>query len=100
MADFAYVREALRLRVVEYLQKPVRYQELVTCFRRLYAQWDEPFGEDAPPMEPFAGYHQEIVRSVRQYIGTHWNTASLEVTAAVRAPFATGKYSTFFSFCS
>ncbi|MCI8664097.1 MAG: response regulator [Hungatella sp.] len=83
-AEFEYAQTALRYGVKEYLLKPVKYEEAVKTFQNICEMLDQKTGVKKSS-EPFAGYYDQIVSQVTEYLQTHYRDASLEDAAAVVA---------------
>ena len=67
--DFEYIRQAMRSGVIEYLVKPVRYDQIVSTFMKVHRILSKA---DTPPDKLSNAsdneYHQQIVRYVRSYV--------------------------------
>lgn len=81
-AEFEYAQTALRCGVKEYLLKPVKYEDAVKTFQRIRDLLDQKAGVKKID-EPFAGYYDQIVDQVTEYLRGHYRSASLEEAAAV-----------------
>lgn len=92
--EFAYAQQALRLGAREYLLKPVRASDILSCLNRLV---DETFGreESTLPEEEFQS--NQIVKRAVEYITEHYmeNITSSEVSEAVGS--SAGYLSTLFT---
>ncbi len=80
--DFEYVRQAMRCGVRAYLEKPVRYPDLIDTFTRLRAEWPRETDEPEDAAEPYRGYYAEIIGRLERYIEAQPDTATLEGAAA------------------
>lgn len=76
--DYHYMRAAIRNNVVDYLLKPVSYEDLVNCFTQIREMLDEtnPVPEEQHP----SSYYDEILRRVDTYMLE--NIRSCTLTAA------------------
>lgn len=81
-AEFEYAQTALRCGVKEYLLKPVKYEDAIKTFENICEILDQKRGI-RKSSEPFAGYYDQIVSQVSEYLHTHYRDASLEEAAAV-----------------
>lgn len=81
--DFEYIRQAMRSGVIEYLVKPVRYDQIVSTFMKVHRILSKA---DTPPDKLSNAsdneYHQQIVHYVRSYVESSPATATLEGAAA------------------
>ena len=81
--DFEYIRQAMRSGVIEYLVKPVRYDQIVSTFMKAYQILSKA---DTPPDKLSNAsdneHHRQIVRYVRSYVESNLATATLEGAAA------------------
>lgn len=76
-AEFEYARTAIRFGVKEYILKPVKYEDIIKIFTEIKENLDLVKGVKAID-EPFAGYYDQIVDQVTEYLQEHYKDASLE----------------------
>jgi YesN/AraC family two-component response regulator len=80
--DYEYMRAAIHYGISDYLLKPIRYDELVTCFEKIRIQLDEKNIVDVAKPKT---YYNEIIQRVEEYLLHNYQNASLEGAAeAVR----------------
>lgn len=70
-----YFQSAIRLGVVDYLIKPVRYDQLLECFERVKAKLDQRYAAQVPVSR---GYYDQIIEKVKKYLYENYRHASLE----------------------
>lgn len=75
-AEFEYAREAIRYGVREYILKPVKYENIISVFTEIKKTLDEQSGVKKID-EPFAGYYDQIVLQVSDYLKENYRNASL-----------------------
>jgi two-component system, response regulator YesN len=76
--NFNYLREAIQNSVKDYLLKPVKYEELVTCFEKIRIELDaERQATDEMPKT----YYDRILDDVKRYLREHYQDATLEKAA-------------------
>lgn len=93
-ADFEYARKAMRYGVREYILKPVKYENIVEVFKHIQESLDQARGVKKID-EPFAGYYDQIVDQVVEYLKENYRDASLE-KAAVRVSLSPNYLSKIF----
>jgi len=76
--NFSYMQEAIRNSVEDYLLKPIKYEELLTCFEKIKARLDAEHNLSADMPET---YYEKIVSDVKQYLEEHYQDATLEKAA-------------------
>jgi YesN/AraC family two-component response regulator len=76
--DYEYMRAAIHYGISDYLLKPIRYDELVTCFEKIRAKLDEKNIIEIPKPKT---YYNEIIARVDQYLINNYQKASLEGAA-------------------
>lgn len=86
--NFDYAKSALRNQVVDYLIKPIKYEELVSCFERVKKLLDKKCSpkssaetissvdENIPE-----SYYQAIIHNITDYIKNNFQNASLDYAA-------------------
>lgn len=80
--DFEYARSAIINHVVDYLVKPVTYDTISACMKRLKTALDAVKHEDAPAQaEERPDF--DLEGFVKRYIEKHYQTASLEEAASL-----------------
>ena len=75
-SDFDYMKSALVYSVYDYLLKPIKYEELLTCFQRLYEQMNKENDIAEPDQRP--SYYAQIIATTLEYIDSNIQDASLE----------------------
>jgi YesN/AraC family two-component response regulator len=78
-SDFEYLKSAIIHSVCDYLLKPIKYDELLTCFQRLYEQLNQE--NQIQETEKHHSYYSNIITTSIEYINTHIRDASLEAIA-------------------
>lgn len=78
--NYEYFRSAIHYKVEDYLLKPIKFQELRECFRKIKEELDEE--NNAMPDAPVA-YYDQIVREVKNYIEQNYREASQNEAAAL-----------------
>ncbi|RHP34853.1 response regulator transcription factor [Lachnotalea sp. AF33-28] len=87
--NFEYAQSALRNQVVDYLVKPIKYDELVSCFERVKKMLDgerrfsSVSEQPAPDNAADETYYQAIIRTVTDYLKENYREAALEEAAAL-----------------
>ncbi len=76
--NYRYLRSAIQLSVVDYILKPVKYSELLSCFARIREALD---GEREKETETPRGYYEKIVADTVEYLNRNYQNASLEEAA-------------------
>ncbi|MGN0372139.1 MAG: response regulator [Enterocloster sp.] len=79
--DFEYARQALRNGVFDYLLKPIKYDDLLNCLTRAKETLDKENHQSEKPEEENLSYYQKIINTVRNYLDTDYQTATLEQAA-------------------
>ncbi|MDE7018047.1 MAG: response regulator [Lachnospiraceae bacterium] len=90
--NYEYFRSAIRYKVEDYLLKPIKFQELSECFRKIKEELDE---ENHVPEETPVAYYDQIVREVKHYIEQNYRDAS-QNEAAVLVGMSSGYLSKIF----
>lgn len=84
--DFSYAQSALRNQVVDYLVKPIKYEDLISCFERAKAllgrERKESPAQEKEPASADMPYYESIISTVLDYLREHYKDATLEETAA------------------
>ena len=81
--DFEYARSAIINHVVDYLVKPMSYDAISGCMKRLKTALDAEKQGAAVPSAPQERTSFDLEAFVKQYIDKHYQTASLEEAAAL-----------------
>lgn len=76
--DYEYMRAAIHYGTSDYLLKPIRYDELVTCFENIRIKLDAKSIVDLPKPKT---YYSEIILRVDEYLMKNYQKASLEGAA-------------------
>lgn len=72
--NYEYFRSAIQLGVADYLLKPLTYKALTETFTKLKEKLDETRSQE--PEKP-AGYYEELIRQVDEYLRGHLQEATL-----------------------
>lgn len=93
--EFAYARKALQYGAKEYLLKPVRAADILSCVHRLADEWIGP--EEEPGESGDADSPHHLVKRAREYMNEHYaeNLTLGDVAEAVG--ISAGYLSTLFS---
>lgn len=77
--NYEYMHKAILNHAFDYLLKPIKYEELYTCFENIRQMLDTETNkiEEIPPQ----GYYEKIVSTVLQYIEENFKNATLEGAA-------------------
>lgn len=82
---FEYAKSAILNRVVDYLVKPIKYDELTQCFERLKLMLDEDNAEICSKKEEEVfvspSYYEAIIYRITHYLEEHYREATLEDAA-------------------
>lgn len=81
--DFQYMRTAILNHAADYLLKPIKYEELYTCFENIRQKLDEQYHVSTPVLsEGGSAYYGKLVSTVCDYLNTNYRTATLEEASA------------------
>lgn len=84
--EFEYARQALQYGVKEYIVKPTKFNELVSCFSKLKEELDQeqldPLKEE-PEDHIEETYCDKIIKDINTYILNNYATATLEEAASI-----------------
>ncbi|MGB8455094.1 MAG: response regulator [Anaerocolumna sp.] len=78
--DYEYMHAAILYGISDYLLKPIRYEELVSCFEKIRLKLDEKY---KVIIEQPKAYYKEIVRRVDNFLLNNYQKASLEGAAEI-----------------
>ena len=84
--DFEYARSAIINHVVDYLVKPMSYDAISACMKRLKVSLDAEKSKAAPASPPVAPRERpafDLEAFVKNYIEKNYRTASLEEAASL-----------------
>lgn len=90
--NYEYFRYAIQYRVQDYLLKPVKSGDILTCFGKIRQELDEKY---AVKEEKPVNYYDQVAAAVRDYIAENYRDASLE-DAAVRVALSPSYLSRIF----
>ncbi|MDO5423244.1 MAG: response regulator [Eubacteriales bacterium] len=80
--DFQYMRTAILNHAADYLLKPIKYEELYTCFEKIRQTLDQKYHVSTPfPLEGGSAYYGKIITTVCDYLEEHYRDATLEEAA-------------------
>lgn len=83
--NYEYFRKAIQYHAVDYLLKPISYEDLVNCFGKIRIELDRQYGVEAVSEceKNCQGYYEKIVELVLEYIRENYRDASLEKAAVL-----------------
>ncbi len=94
--NYEYFRKALQYHVVDYLLKPIGYEDLVTCFGKIREDLDRNRSQNQEDSrEGESGCNDAVVKTIMQYLQENFRDASLE-NAAVLVGLSTSYLSRIF----
>ncbi len=76
--NYEYFRSAIKQKAFDYLLKPIRYDELLSCFEKVKEVLQEEHRANSPVIKT---YYEQIVSEVKEYLKESYKDASLEVAA-------------------
>ena len=77
------MRTAILNHAADYLLKPIKYEELYTCFENIRQKLDERYHVSTPVLsEGGSAYYGKLVSTVCDYLNTNYRTATLEEASA------------------
>ena len=79
--DFEYARSAIINHVVDYLIKPMKYDAMEACFERVRNLLDQINPSESTDHVMFSSSHDDLVKTVKEYLEQNYRTASLEEAA-------------------
>lgn len=78
--NYEYFRYAIQFRVEDYLLKPIKSGDILTCFGKIKENLDQKYQVKE---ETNSTYYEQIVDMVKKYIEKHYKEASLEEAAVL-----------------
>lgn len=83
--NYEYFRKAIQYHAVDYLLKPIGYEDLVNCFGKIRTELDRQYGveKEQGNEKVCQGYYERIVNKVTEYIRDNYRDASLENAAVL-----------------
>ncbi len=81
--NYEYFRKAIQYHAVDYLLKPIGYEDLLTCFGKIRAELDKKYGREQDSEKVSQGYYERMVEQVAAYIRENYRDASLEKAAVL-----------------
>ena len=78
--DFQYMHTAILNRAADYLLKPIKYEELLTCIENIRKKLDKKNNIRTEPSVD-SSYYGQIIARVQEYLKTNYRTATLEEAA-------------------
>lgn len=77
---YEYFRYAIQFRVEDYLLKPIKSGDILTCFGKIKESLDQKYSvkEEKTPT-----YYEQIIETVKKYIRENYKDASLESAAVL-----------------
>lgn len=78
--NYEYFRSAIKYHAVDYLLKPIKYEELVNCFTEIKNILDKERCKDGT-LEVSKGYYDKIIDTVYDYLKQDFRNASLKKAA-------------------
>ncbi len=80
-SDFSYMRSAILNHATDYLLKPIKYEDLYTCFSQIRQLLDKKHHVEVPVIEKTSSYYGKIISEVVAYLETNYQNATLEEAA-------------------
>jgi len=77
--NYEYFRSAIKYQVFDYLLKPIKYDELLSCFERVKEVLDQ---EHQVKTEKSKTYYEKIIENVIKYLEENYRNASLDEAAS------------------
>lgn len=78
--DFQYMHTAILNHAADYLLKPIKYEELLTCIENIRKKLDKKNNISTEPSVD-SSYYGQIIARVQEYLKTNYRTATLEEAA-------------------
>lgn len=75
--DYTYFRNAIKYQVVDYLVKPIRYDQLMECMSTLREKLDREHEQQPEPL----AYYEQITDEVKKYLEANYKDATLSEAA-------------------
>ena len=80
--DFSYMHTAILNHASDYLLKPIKYEDLYTCFERIRQILDERHHVDTQVHGGTSSYYGKIISEVCSYLQENYQNATLEEAAS------------------
>jgi two-component system response regulator YesN len=72
--DYEYMRSAIKLEIMDYLLKPINYEDLLVCFENIKETLDSRMAvEEEKPLS----YYEEIISRVDEYLQENYRRGNL-----------------------
>lgn len=81
-SDFKYMQAAIQNRAADYLLKPVRHDDLYTCFQKIHQHLDQRY-HIRPGNKIDSAYYGKIIVKVVHYLEENYRTATLTEAASL-----------------
>ena len=81
--NYEYFRKAIQYHAVDYLLKPIGYEDLVACFGKLREELDREYGVEQESSRASQSHYDRMVEQVTAYIHENYRDASLEKAAVL-----------------
>lgn len=81
--NFDYAQSAIRNHVYDYLIKPIKYEDLVSCFERLKKDLDAERGNSGAPSLSSVSAPDSVIPAVVSYIESNYQDCTLEEAASM-----------------
>jgi len=92
--NYEYFRSAIKYRIFDYLLKPIKYDELVSCFTDIKRVLDKEQSRNDLAEAP-QNYYDKVVAKAKEYLLANFKDASLE-QAAMTVNLSSGYLSKIF----
>ena len=80
--DFSYMHTAILNHASDYLPKPIKYEDLYTCFERIRQILDERHHVDTQVHGGTSSYYGKIISEICSYLQENYQNATLEEAAS------------------
>ena len=81
--NYEYFRKAIQYHAVDYLLKPIGYEDLVACFGKIREELDREYGVEQESSRASQSHYDRMVEQVTAYIHENYRDASLEKAAVL-----------------
>ncbi|MEI3199044.1 MAG: response regulator [Lachnospiraceae bacterium] len=81
--NYEYFRKAIQYHAVDYLLKPIGYEDLVACFGKIREELDRECGVEQESSRASQSHYDRMVEQVTDYIHENYRDASLEKAAVL-----------------
>ena len=74
--NYEYFRKAIQYHAVDYLLKPIGYEDLVACFGKIREELDREYGVEQENSKASQSHYDRMVEQVTDYIHENYRDAS------------------------